>query len=82
MAAAALAPRVCTSAAGAGLKSISRLVARLALAPLIAAHVSNAATFLVDDFDGGADPRFLGRTLTPANGTPHFPDRPSERRRC
>jgi predicted extracellular nuclease len=40
---------------------------------LMAERASLAATYVIDDFDGGADPRLISSSFLPVNGTPHFP---------
>jgi predicted extracellular nuclease len=52
-----------------------RSVARSALPALLLATASAARAdiFVIDDFDGGADPRLISRVITPANGSPRFP---------
>ena len=53
-----------------------RSLARSAAPATLLFTLSGAAranVYIIDDFDGGADPRLIGRVIAPENGSPRFP---------
>jgi hypothetical protein len=55
-----------------GCRSVARSVALVALW-LAAASRARADIFVIDDFEGGEDPRLVGRAIAPGHGSPRFP---------